>query len=480
MTVKNLIRLVVLLVLILLPLAVWWCCLRSPPFPRQLVIATGRVDGRYAAISQALAERIETELEIPVRLLPTNGSLDNLHHVQRQTADFALYQPGTREALDEHVSDVAEPAGAWFQPQDAGNVAFVANVYSQPAHFIVRREAGITGPADLKGKHHRVSLGLSNSGDLAMSLALLDHFNLDRQSDIDAKIGLDYVEIERLFQAGELDAAFITVGAQADVFRRIAEIEACQFLAIANVEALLRNNLYVSPYTVPRGLYRFDPPVPEEDVPTVAATAQLLTRTDLPRRLIEAVTGLIHDEEFIKENRLWELSAGGREYALAKPEFPLHPGARAYYYPELRPLLDPGFVESWEGMISLACSAAIGLFFVFRWLRKERDRRKDHRLDRFIHSLLDIERRQMPLDESESGDDVGELQRLLDEVTLLRQEALSKFTAHHLNEDCGADCFIHMCHALSDKINAKLTRQQQNRLLRELTAVIQAGTSNSP
>jgi TRAP transporter TAXI family solute receptor len=341
MTVKNLIRLVVILVLIFLPLAVWWCCLRSPPFPGQLVIATGRADGRYAAISQALAERMETELKVPVKLLPTNGSLDNLHHLQRGTADFALYQPGTREALDEH--------------EDAAKVAFVANVYSQPAHFIVRRGAGITGPADLKGKRHRVSLGLSNSGDLAMSLALLDHFNLDPKSDIDAKIGLDYVEIERLFQAGELDAAFITVGVQGDVFRRIAEIEACQFLAISNVDALLRNNLYVSPYTVPRGLYRFDPPVPEEDVPTVAATAQLLTRTDLPRRLIEDVTELVHDEEFIKENRLWELSAGGREFALAKPEFPLHPGARAYYYPELRPLLDPGFVESWEGMISLAC-----------------------------------------------------------------------------------------------------------------------------
>lgn len=465
MTLKNLLRLVVVLVLILFPLAIWWCCLR-PPQPKQVVIATGRVDGRYAKISQALAERIETDLEIPVELLPTNGSLDNLRHIQQGTADFALYQPGTRETLEGRDGD--------------GKAAFVANVYSQPAHFVVRRGAGIAGPADMKGKRHRVSLGLPNSGDLAMSLALLDHFNLDRQSDIDAKIGLDYVEIERLFQAGELDAAFITVGVQADFFQRIAEVEACQFLAIANVEALLRNNLYVSPYTIPRGLYRFHPPVPEEDVPTVAVAAQLLARTDLPRELIEAVTRLVHDEEFIRENQLWELSAGGREFALARPEFPLHPGARAYYYPELRPLLDPGFVESWEGMISLACSSAIGVFFVFRWLRQERARRKAHRLDRFIRSLLDIERRQMPLDESESEDDVGQLQRLLDEVTSLRQEALSRFTAHHLNEDRGADCFISMCHALSNKINAKLTRQQQSRLLRELTAAVRARTSSGP
>ena len=284
MTVKNLIRLVVGLVLIFLPLAAWWCCLRSPP-PKQVVIATGRVDGRYAEISQALAERIETELRMPVKLLPSNGSLDNLLHIERGTADFAFYQPGTRETLREHGPDVAEPVATLFEQATAGKAAFVANVYSQPAHFIVRRGAGITSPADMKGKRHRVSLGLSNSGDLAMSLALLDHFNLDPQSDVDAKIGLDYV---------------------------------------------------------------------------------------------------------------------------------------------------------------------------------------------------DIERRQMPLDESASGEDVGELQGLLDEVTSLRQEALSTFTAHHLNEDRGAECFIHMCHALSDKINSKLTRQQQSRLFGELAAAVRAGTSSGP
>jgi hypothetical protein len=47
---------------------------------------------------------------------------------------------------------------------------------------------------------------------------------------------------------------------------------------------------------------------------------------------------------------------------------------------------------------------------------------------------------------------------MLDQVTELRQEALSEFTAHELNEDRAVDCFIEMCHALSDKINAKLTR----------------------
>ena len=84
--------------------------------------------------------------------------------------------------------------------------------------------------------------------------------------------------------------------------------------------------------------------------------------------------------------------------------------------------------------------------------------------------MLDIERRQLGLDEDESGKDIEKLQRLLDEVTQLRQEALGEFNAHSMNEDPSVACFVQMCHALSDKINAKLTRQRTdrwNRLLME-------------
>ena len=96
----------------------------------------------------------------------------------------------------------------------------------------------------------------------------------------------------------------------------------------------------------------------------------------------------------------------------------------------------------------------IAAFFGVRWLRKRRARTKEHKLDRYIQSLLDIEQRQLGLDEDAKANDVKLLQKLLDDVTLLRQTALREFSIHELNEDRGADCFIEMCHALSNKINA--------------------------
>ena len=75
-------------------------------------------------------------------------------------------------------------------------------------------------------------------------------------------------------------------------------------------------------------------------------------------------------------------------------------------------------------------------------------------------SLEDIETRQVTLDSDCERDDVEALQKMLDEVTFLRQEALRDFSAHELKEDRAADCFLEMCHALSNKIDAKLLRQR--------------------
>ena len=114
----------------------------------------------------------------------------------------------------------------------------------------------------------------------------------------------------------------------------------------------------------------------------------------------------------------------------------------------------------------------IAAFVGLRWLQNKRAKRKEHRLDGYIRSLLLIERRQLALDADEEGKDVEKLQGLLDEVSSLRQEALSEFTAHELKEDRAADCFISMCHALSNKINAKLSRQRLDRCMKSLSRAL--------
>ena len=84
----------------------------------------------------------------------------------------------------------------------------------------------------------------------------------------------------------------------------------------------------------------------------------------------------------------------------------------------------------------------------------------------------------MSLDADSEAKDLASLQKLLDEVTFLRQDALQEFSAHELNEDQGADCFIKMCHDLSDKINAKISRQRLDTVMHRLIEATEGGAAS--
>ncbi len=457
--------------LIALPFFISWAYDALTALPEEITIAAGPKGGLYLPLSESLAEEIETQLQVKVHVISSNGSLENLLLLQAGKADFALYQPGVWEVIRTYdPDDLAEgEAKVGLLPEERKSVAFVANLYSQPAHFIVHRDANIRHPNDLQGK--RVAVGLKHSGNYAMSLTLLEYFNL---RDKVHALHLDMSEVEQAFQEDTIDAAFFTMGVHAPIFRRLAKTEKIDFIEIPNGKALSENYLYIYSHEIPAGLYsRFPVVVPDTEVKTVAAGAQLLTRADVKTNLVEAVTKIVLDKNFIRENQLGELFAGGYEFALRKPEFQTHQGAQNVYEPELRPLVNPDFILSIEHLRSFIFAAIVAIFLGWQWLKKQRE----DRLEQYMESLLDIERQQMFFPRSPDGSDIESLRQLLAKVTFLRQEALHKFSAHEFSGDRAADCFIQMCASLSNKINAKMSRRQLDKHFDELTEVIK---QNSP
>ena len=492
---KRWFRVVVIVALILLPVGIGWfgpdmierLYRKKTGYPETITIAAGSEGGRYRVISKGLEDEIKNKLGVDVELLPTEGSLGNLLQLQAGKAHFALYQPGTIAVLREHHPDLvkkaATAAGLESPTEGADNVAFVANLYMQPAHLIVRRGANIERPGDLRprpdGKHRPVSVGLPQSGDYAMSLVLLEHFGL-KEDEIEPR-HLTYDQIadgllkEDLDEDEKLDAAFNTVGRPAPVLQELFETGKCNLLEIPYAEALAMKYVFLSEFKIPAGLYQSQPPAqPANDVKAVALPAQLLTRNDVNSHFIQEVTGIVLDKHFARQNDLHELLKEGEKFAQAKPEFAVHQGAQSVYDPEF----DIHLFESWEAAYSLAVSFVIAGFFGVRWLRKRGARKKEHKLDRYIRSLLDIEERQVGLDAGSEANDAPRLQKLLDDVTFLRQNALREFSAHELNEDRGADCFIEMCHDLSNKINSKISRQRLDTVMRCLIEATKGGAAS--
>jgi TRAP transporter TAXI family solute receptor len=383
-------------------------------------------------------------------MIHTEGSTDNLLLLTNGQVDLALYQQSAWETLT-----TTEPE----------MIAFVANLYDEPLHLIVRTAAGIEDVTDLRGR--AVNLGPRGSGDYGVSRFVLEHIGLE-ESELDAYY-LAPDQIKTALLGGRLDAAVVTMGMQAELYREVFAGGSCELWDLPHRDALTINHLFLSPFEIPAGTYATQPRlVPDHPIQTVTTTAQLLTRTDASTALVEEVTRVVHDRSFQRRNHLRELFIKGTVYSRQRPEFPIHQGARNFYEPELRPVLSPEFVESTEGIRSFLVSLGVAVFLLYRWHKRRLYQRGEHQLDRHIHALLDIERRQVGLDAGDRTDDIDALQGLLDEVTALRQEALQTFTAHMLNEDRGVDCFIEMCHFLSDKINAKISRQRLDLAIQQL------------
>lgn len=455
---RSLFKILVISLLIFLPVILHQTYRWMTALPGQVTIAAGHPEGRYYGMAVQLKTMLEQRLPIEVQVLETKGSLENLELLRNGKADLGFYQPGTEFALAE-----LKPVQAG-QPKpivtSADQVCFIANLYSQVLHLIVPVDSDIKSVADLKG--HRVSLGDQGSGDLAASLPLLRHLQL--KLDQIEPAYLSYQEVEEQFGEETLDAAIVIVGIEAPVLHDLLETGKYRILEIPFTGALTRKASHFYEYEIPAGMFRTQAPiVPQNNLQTVACGAHLLTRESLPDPLIAEVTGIILHQNFSRQMHLNELFADGHEFAQDNQGFPVHSGADHVYNPELKPFLNSDFVEATEGMRSFIVSVLIASYLLFRWVLKRRAKTKEHKLDRYIRQLVEIENKQMQLD-GNNADDGSALHALLDEVTSLRQDTLKQFSAHELNEDRATDAFLEMCHALSDKINAKLLGWKIDRL----------------
>ena len=444
-------RAAVLVCLVALPYLVHQVHVSWSGIPANIRLATGSVGGRYRAVAGALGAEISARSGSSVEVVETRGSIENLDRLERGELDLALFQ---REAVG----------------SDSANhllIRSVGNVFLEVVVVLVRRNSGIDSVFDFKGK--RVSIGVKESGDRATARLVLAHCGLS--IDQIEPLAFDYAEIESGFRESTLDAAMVTVGLDADFLRTISRDGLADVIAVPFVEALAAKHLGMQMVEIPAGSFCTSPSAgPPASVAAVAVRSQLLTTDTVPDALVELVDEILMDQRFQRANRLAELFAEGETFATMRTLFPLHDGAIHYFEPELKPWLSADFVGATEGLRSFVVSMLFAGWLVWRWLRENRIRKQEHRLDRFIRKLLEIECQQMDLDQFASGDDSAKLNEMLDEVTTLRQEALGELTSHELHNDPAAGVFIEMCDALSNKINAKLSRQHMELQFQKLLA----------
>jgi uncharacterized protein len=296
------------------------CGPTPPQEPRggHLVVGTGNTTGVFYQVGGAYADVITGHLPgYEAIVAPTAGSADNLLRLGRGDVDVAL-------TFADVATDAVRGRGAFASGPHPLHA--LAVVYHNYTHLVVRADAGIRTPADLRGK--RVSTGTVNSGTEFLALRLLQAAGLDPDRDI-RRASLSLPATTRGLADGTLDATFWSGGLPTvGITELVGSGAPVRFLPL---DGLLPALDKLFPATYSAGKIGADVYGLPGDVPTVTVGNLIVVDAAMPDNLAHDLTALIfnHREKLIRGHPEWGVVQRGD--AGRTGTVPLHPGAQRFY-----------------------------------------------------------------------------------------------------------------------------------------------------
>jgi TRAP-type uncharacterized transport system substrate-binding protein len=308
------------LVFTLLPLALAlaagaWAVLRfvRPAPPPVITLSTGPEGSSFQRSAERYAQAFERH-GVTLRLVPSNGSLENLRRLAdpRGDVDLGFVQVG--------VSLPEAPADA-----PRRELASLGTISRQPLYVLVR---GATPPdrlAALAGKRLRV--GPEGSGTRVLAEKLL-RANGVEPGDGTTLLDLDDELVADALEKGELDAAFLMGdSASPRVIRGLIRRPGVHVLQLSQVEAYLRRFQDLDRIVIPMGAYDLAQNLPARNLDLLAAPVELVARADLH----PAISDLLIETLRQVHGRPMLLQEAGEFPAPREYDLPLSADARRYY-----------------------------------------------------------------------------------------------------------------------------------------------------
>jgi TRAP-type uncharacterized transport system substrate-binding protein len=227
--------------------------------PRTVTMATGPAGGAYHELGLRYQE-VLAKSGVRLRLVNTTGSLDNLARLRdRRSGVHAAFIQGGSITKDE--SKNAESLGTLF---------------FEPLWLFYRSGIG-EGIERYRGR--RISIGPEGSGGRALALEIL------KRTKVDAVVGqllaLPPQEAADKLVAGEIDIAFVVLGWESPVVRRLMAADGIEVASVPRPDAFIALYPFLSKVVLPAGVADLAANRPPADVTLLSTRASLAVRNDL-------------------------------------------------------------------------------------------------------------------------------------------------------------------------------------------------------
>ena len=300
--VRDALKIFLPIALILLVIIVWGARHFAPPPPDSIRIAAGNADGAYFALAQQYRDDLARH-GIDVEVIETAGTLENYQRLLAGDVDAALLQGGLAD--DTHRDSVQTLGG----------------MFAEPLWIFVPADTTVASFGDLASV--RLAGGPEGSGTRALVAQLQAAWG-GGWAEIVPIGGASALEALR---EGNLDAAAFAASIEADYIGRALEDEEISLLPMPKAQAISMRFPALAPVTLYRGVVDLSADRPSDDVPLIAAIAQLGVKETL-HPAIQAV--LLEAAE--KVHRQGTLMARPGTYPdPSLIDLPLSPEAERYY-----------------------------------------------------------------------------------------------------------------------------------------------------
>ena len=285
-----------------------------------LTLGTAASTGTYYVVGAAIANEVNTKNpDLTVVAQTTNGGVENVNLCMSGEMDL-----GMTNADAAYWSSHGGGSGFYEIYAEPGNVKGVMRLYESQGHMITTANSGIETYEDLRGK--TVCLGPPSSTIPAMSIAILEAYGINTDSDIKAGYYSIDEGLEKLTD-GVIDATFFVASAPASGLTSASATSDLKFVDAG--EEILKQVVEKYPYytaaTTKEGAY---PNM--NSVNTLKIYTEIIASGDVPEEAVyQFVKGALEGQPDYVDAHVacQEINAETAASAAAK----LHPGAARYY-----------------------------------------------------------------------------------------------------------------------------------------------------